>query len=178
VGALKKTPDGPVIYDENRCIGCRYCFVACPYGIPRYQWRYKHPLVRKCNFCAELNAKGEQPACAEICPTGATKFGEREELLAFAKERIKANPAWYFHNVFGESEAGGSSVLFITNPDIAKKGIIYPATKEPLPELTEAFIESVPFVGISVGAFLCGVWWLRKRRKQVAKAESFKEEKG
>ena len=76
VGALRKTPEGPVIYDGSLCMGCRYCMMACPYGIPRYTWLETVPYVRKCVLCHGKIKSGElkQPACTAACPTGATVF--------------------------------------------------------------------------------------------------------
>src|SRR5512135_1104675 len=69
VGALQKTKAGPVIYDEVRCMGCRYCMAACPFGVPKYEWEKALPAVRKCYMCADRLAAGNMTACAEACPT-------------------------------------------------------------------------------------------------------------
>ena len=53
VGAIKKTALGPVVYDADKCIGCRYCMLACPYQVPRYQWSKLAPFVKKCDLCSE-----------------------------------------------------------------------------------------------------------------------------
>ncbi len=80
VGALKKTALGPVTYDASKCMGCRYCMVACPFSVPKYEWGKLIPKVQKCVMCPDRVAQGKQTACAEICPTGATKFGERDDI--------------------------------------------------------------------------------------------------
>jgi Fe-S-cluster-containing dehydrogenase component len=65
VGALHKTDEGPVVYDEDKCLGCRYCMVACPFGIPKYEWSKNVPRVRKCILCYEQSVrKGKPTACA------------------------------------------------------------------------------------------------------------------
>ena len=92
VGALRKTAAGPVIYEESRCMGCRYCMVACPFSVPKYEWNKLLPRVQKCTMCPDRVQAGNPTACAEICPTGATKFGERDELIAEAQQRIRDNP--------------------------------------------------------------------------------------
>src|SRR6266542_5778994 len=92
VGALQKTALGPVVYDASRCMGCRYCMLACPFQVPTYEWNSVNPKVQKCTMCADRVSAGTQTACAEICPTGATKFGERDELIAEAKKRLQDNP--------------------------------------------------------------------------------------
>jgi len=86
VAALRKTPEGPVIYEASRCMGCRYCMVACPFSVPKYEWNQLAPRVQKCTMCASRVVAGKPTACAEICPTGATKFGDRDELIAEAQQ--------------------------------------------------------------------------------------------
>src|SRR6185436_14477411 len=113
VAALAKTPAGPVVYDEKRCIGCRYCIQACPFSVPRYEWSAVLPRVRKYDLCANRLSAGQATACAGVCPTGATRYGSRDDLLTEAKQRIALEPARYVDHVYGEHEAGGTSVLFI-----------------------------------------------------------------
>ena len=79
-GGLTKTPDGPVVYDADKCIGCRYCMLACPFHIPRYEWEEAVPFVRKCDMCFERQEDGLVPACVEACPNEALQFGERDAL--------------------------------------------------------------------------------------------------
>ncbi|MGM0668347.1 MAG: 4Fe-4S dicluster domain-containing protein, partial [Gemmatimonadota bacterium] len=99
VGAMQKTPEGAVIYDSELCMGCRYCLVACPYGIPRYEWDEAAPLVRKCHLCYHRITEGREPACVEACPEDALLFGDRDELLQEAHRRIDQNPGRYMDHV-------------------------------------------------------------------------------
>ena len=94
VGGLTKTAEGPVVYDPDKCIGCRYCMLACPFHVPRYEWDSTAPLMRKCSMCFERLLEGGQPACVEACPNDAMLFGEREDLLrrAHAMIRLRARP--------------------------------------------------------------------------------------
>jgi Fe-S-cluster-containing dehydrogenase component len=115
VGALTKTPEGPVVYDSYVCIGCRYCMVACPFGVPQYDWDKTIPYIRKCTFCATRQAEGLEPGCVGICPTGALEFGERNELIATAQRRIQENPDKYVQHIYGEHEAGGTSWLYLSS---------------------------------------------------------------
>ena len=85
VGALYKTEAGPVAYEYEKCMGCRYCMVACPFSVPRYEWASLLPRVRKCQMCADRVAQGRPTACSEACPAEATMFGEREEMIALAR---------------------------------------------------------------------------------------------
>ena len=113
VAALRRTPEGAVIYDVSVCLGCRYCMNACPFGIPRYNWESARPAIQKCNLCHPRILEGKKPGCVEVCPTEATIFGDREELLAEARRRLQAEPDRYIHKIWGEHEVGGTSVLYL-----------------------------------------------------------------
>lgn len=168
VAALRKTPEGPVTYDPDRCMGCRYCMVACPFGVPTYEWFSATPRVRKCEMCA---GKLEGPACAAACPTGATITGDRQALLAEAKRRIAADPTAYYPYVYGEHEAGGTAVLYIGPKNPASLGLPTGVGTEPLPQLTWRALRHVPDVVLFGGVLLSGFWWLTKRKEEVARAE-------
>lgn len=171
VGAFEKTAAGPVLYDETKCIGCRYCMQACPFQVPRYEWASLSPRVRKCRMCAERVAQGQPTACAEACPTGATKFGDRDEMLKDAWDRINAEPDKYVHKVYGEHEVGGTSVLFITSTPFEELGFNTKLEMSPLPVLTHNALEKIPGV-VSVGAtLLYGIYWITSRRDEVPKLE-------
>ncbi len=171
VGAFTKTADGPVLYDERKCIGCRYCMQACPFQVPRYEWTSNYPRVQKCRFCAERLKAGKQTACAEICPTGATKFGTRDELLKEANERIKAEPDKYVHHIYGEHEAGGTSVLYLTSVPFEKLGFNMKIGPQPLPDLTWNVLSKLPSVVAVGGVLLGGIYWITNRRDEVEQAE-------
>ena len=112
VGALVKTDAGPVRYDEWKCIGCRYCMVACPFQIPAYEYhKAVQPRVRKCTFCDSRLEEGRAPACVAICPNEALTFGTRQSLLDAAHTRIQGNPGRYHPYVYGEFEGGGTCWL-------------------------------------------------------------------
>jgi Fe-S-cluster-containing dehydrogenase component len=144
VTAFSKRADGPVVYDPSRCMGCRYCMVACPFEIPTYD--YDDPLtpqVRKCNFCAHrVPEQQDLPACVKICPAEVMSYGKRTELLELAHERIRSRPEVYVDHVYGEHEAGGTSWLYISSVPFEQIGFHKVDAKAP-PRLTEAIQHGV-----------------------------------
>lgn len=174
VGALQKTPWGPVIYDADRCFGCRYCMLACPFQVPRYEWDHLAPYVKKCDMCADRIARGELPACVEACPVGAIQFGDREEILAEARQRIRENSAYVPH-IYGEKEVGGTSVLFLSDVPFEKLGFVIPPSEQPLPVLTATALNEVPTVVMMGTGILAALYWITKRREEVARAEAVEE---
>ena len=169
VAALAKTPSGPVVYDEKRCIGCRYCIQACPFSIPRYEWGQVLPRVRKCDMCADRLAAGLPTACASVCPTGATCYGSREELLRDASERLRLEPARYVQHVYGEHEAGGTSVLLISDVPLGRLGYPEDLGSEPMPIRTWQVLSQVPRFSVAASIGLAGLWWITKRRTELAR---------
>jgi formate dehydrogenase iron-sulfur subunit len=171
VAALKKTPSGPVVYDETRCMGCRYCMVACPFGVPKYEWGKNVPRVRKCIFCAGRLAEGKPSACSEACPTGATKLGQRDELLAEAKARLLETPDAYVQEIYGEHEVGGTSMLFLAPKEFAALGFATTLPKEPLPELTYQVLSKIPNFAMVGATALFGLYWIINRRMTLSHEE-------
>jgi formate dehydrogenase iron-sulfur subunit len=170
VGAMTKTPEGPVIYNPSLCMGCRYCMMACPYGIPRYEWDRTIPYVRKCTLCYERLHAGQVPVCVEACSEGAIVFGTRDELLAEAHRQIRAEPEKYIQKVYGEHEVGGTSVLYVSDIPLDFLGFQGDPGQEPLPDLTRVWIERVPGIGIGVTALMAGTFWIIRRRMQMETA--------
>ncbi|MDX2438702.1 MAG: 4Fe-4S dicluster domain-containing protein [Acidobacteriota bacterium] len=178
VGALEKTPEGPVIYNRDICIGCRYCLIACPWEIPRYSWEDTVPYVQKCDFCYERVVDGGVPACVEACPTQATIFGDRDELLAEAHRRIAAEPETYVQKVWGEKELGGTSVLYISDVDLNLTDLeVGISSDEPMPHRTTKILHKMPPIFVGMAAVMGGVHWVIKRRQEVMGRE-FDQEHG
>ncbi|MGE5423416.1 MAG: 4Fe-4S dicluster domain-containing protein [Ignavibacteriales bacterium] len=122
-GALSRNKWGAVIKDYDKCIGCQYCANACPFEIPKYDDR--RDVVTKCTLCAERVDTGLTPACAKTCPAGALQFGDREELLVIARQRVaflraNGNPN---ANIYGESELGGLNKLYVLGDTPDKYGL-------------------------------------------------------
>jgi formate dehydrogenase iron-sulfur subunit len=168
VGALHQTDQGAVVYDSDKCLGCRYCMMACPYGIPRYDWDEPVPYVRKCILCYDKIKRGEQPGCTAACPTGATIFGDRDELLAEAHRRIRENPGKYVDHVWGEHEFGGTSVLYVSDIDLGFLSYAGHSENRPLPEATALAMKAVPFAFVGMGGLMYGLNWIIKRRMELS----------
>jgi len=178
VAALRKTDLGPVVYDSKRCIGCRYCMVACPFSVPRYEWDKAVPSVRKCDMCIDRLLEGKQPACADACQYDATVPGTREELLVEAHKRIAESPDEYHPHVYGEYELGGTNVLFLTPKPIEE--LFRPGLdgSEPLPVRTARVLDKIPGIAIGGGAALMAFWWITRRRDEVAAWEHAQRKAG
>lgn len=165
VGALQQNQDGIVIYDDERCIGCRYCMYACPFEIPNFEWDKKLSLIVKCDLCINRLEEGQdQPACAATCPTRAILFGGREEMLALAHERIQNEPQRYINHVYGEFENGGTSTFYISPVPFEQLGV-------PTTELTESpahfnrlVTHGTPAVAASVAIGMTGVYLAIQRQ--------------
>jgi formate dehydrogenase iron-sulfur subunit len=171
VGGITKTPEGPVVYDAAKCIGCRYCMLACPFHIPRYQWSATVPYMRKCAMCVDRLDDGLSPACVEACPHEALWFGEREELLEQAHATIAAEGGRYLSRVWGEHEFGGTCVLYLSDVDLGVMGWPSPQT-ESIPSLTEPLIAKTPVIGFGVMSTLLGINWIIRRRMKLARERS------
>jgi formate dehydrogenase iron-sulfur subunit len=167
VAALARSPEGAVVYDASRCIGCRYCIMACPFDVPKYQWDRAVPVVGKCVLCQTRLAAGRAPACAEVCPTGATLFGERPALLDEARGRLRTEPASYVQHIYGEHEAGGTSVLLVSGVPFEQLGYKTGLPATPLPMLTWQVLSKVPDFVLLAGAGLFGLKWITDRRDAV-----------
>jgi formate dehydrogenase iron-sulfur subunit len=163
VGALTKKKNGAVHYDASKCIGCRYCMVACPFEIPAYEYHNPiTPRVMKCTFCYERVAEeGKLPGCAQICPVEAITFGKRADLLTIAHQRIKANPGRYIDHIYGEKEVGGTSWMYLSDRPFEELGFIQ-VPEKPLPQLAETIQHSLfsyLWSPIVLFGMLSGVMW-------------------
>ena len=168
VGALHKIENGPVVYNEYKCIGCRYCMQACAFGVPRYDWSLAYPFIRKCEMCYHREAG---PACADICPKQALLFGRRGDLLEIAKMRISVNPGKYFEDrVYGEFEGGGTSVLILSGVSFESIGL--PGLDpQPLPDRTQWALNIVPAIFFGVGGAMSAVYQRTKNKTSTPEEE-------
>jgi formate dehydrogenase iron-sulfur subunit len=190
--ALFRQDDGPVTYNADRCIGCRYCVWACPWGVPTAEWDSLAPKISKCTHCADrcdqplpsgrngvaLNADENKrfqdsiqvPACVKACPADALRYGTRDDMLKEANRRIAARPDKYVHHVYGEKEAGGTSVLYLSSVPFDKLG--FPTLgDEPYPAHSKVALGAVPPAVMIIGALLGTTYSFFKRRASASAHE-------
>lgn len=172
VKAFVKTPEGPVVYKPELCVGCRYCMVACPFYVPTYDYNSAwNPLVYKCTMCAPRIAKGQLPGCVEACPKEALVFGKRTDLLNIARERIRKNPELYDAKVYGESEMGGTNWLYLS--PVQHTQLAQPELgRTSAPELTSGALGAVAMVAGIWPVLLGGAYAINKRRTKMAQEET------
>jgi Fe-S-cluster-containing dehydrogenase component len=169
--ALEKTKEAAVVYHKDRCMGCRYCMIACPFDIPKFEYNSPTPYVWKCIFCYERQQKGKPPACAEVCPTGATLFGKKRDLLEIARSRIYTHPDRYVHHIYGEHEVGGTGWLFLSGVPLEKIDLKTNLGTTPYPELTSGFLYTVPMVFVLWPSLLIGLNLIIKDEKGTSHGE-------
>ena len=157
ISALHKGKYGIVEYDPAMCVGCRYCELACPFNVPKFEWYTPFPKIVKCEMCRHRLAEGKGPACVEACPRQAVIFGRLDGLLADAKSRVAREPRRYYPKIYGETDGGGTQVLYLSAAGIPFEKLGLPALGDkPAPELTESLQHAIyqgfvaPFVLFSV----------------------------
>jgi formate dehydrogenase iron-sulfur subunit len=161
VTAITKLPQGPVVIDEDKCIGCRYCFQACPYKVPRFDFEKR--ITRKCTLCYDriplLNYM--KPACVAACPVGALSFDYRHEIVKRAKRRLqKLGPSSY---ILGLKEAGGTDVLTILPAKPQDLGLVVAPLKVVNQGLDKIRITTS---GLLAASLMAGVMHIYARKTQ------------
>ena len=164
--AMLKTKEGPVIWREGKCIGCRYCMTSCPFMIPKYEYESWNPKVQKCSMCYERLQEGKKPACVEACPTGALMFGKKRELMEIARVRIYHHPDKYVHKIYGEHEVGGTSWLYLSAVPFEQIGFRTDLGTTPYPEYTKEFLYAVPLIFFGAPALLLGLNYLTQKDEE------------
>lgn len=167
VGALVKQANGCVTYDADICIGCRYCMVACPFGVPKYNWDSANPKINKCAQNCMADGKRDKPACVSACPQQALTYGTRDELLTIAHARIRENPDQYVNPVYGEKEIGGTTMLYLGGTSFEALGFRVDLPEIALPRLTWDVQEKIPAVFLGALGLLSGIaWWTHRKEPQ------------
>ena len=166
VGGLSQSEEGAVLYDPEKCIGCRCCMLACPFHVPRYEWSQTRPLIKKCDFCISRVRAGLQPSCVAACPNEALSFGDREDLLREAHRRISDPSLTYLPRVWGEHELGGTSVLYVSDIDLS--AVDWPSIETgAIPALTEPLISKTPYIGLGALTGIYALHWIIERRNRL-----------
>ena len=155
--AMLKTDEGPVIWREDKCMGCRSCIVSCPFDMPKFEYNSPNPKIQKCRMCFESLQEGKLPACVENCPAEAVIYGKRSELLEIARERIYTSPDQYYHHIYGEHEVGGTGLLYLSAVPFEELGMRTDLGDTAYPEYNKTFLYSVPAVLVLWPAFLLGL---------------------
>jgi formate dehydrogenase iron-sulfur subunit len=147
VSAIKKLDHGPVVINEKKCIGCRYCYQACPFKVPRFDFDKR--VTRKCTLCYDrfpLNYK--KPACVAACPVGALAFDFRHEIIKEARKRLYdlKKPGY----IMGLKEAGGTGMITLLPASPEDLGLIQTPKKTINQDLDKIRITAGGFVGASI----------------------------
>jgi len=161
VTAITKLPEGPVVINEDKCIGCRYCFQACPYKVPRFDFEKR--VARKCTLCYDriplLNYM--KPACVAACPVGALSFDYRDEIVKRARRRLQQLS--YPSYILGLKEAGGTDVLTILPTRPQDLGLVVAPKKVVNQGLDKIRITTS---GLLAASLMAGVMHLYARKTQ------------
>jgi formate dehydrogenase iron-sulfur subunit len=155
--AMNKTKEGPVIWRGDKCMGCRYCMVSCPFDVPKFEYFSSNPKIIKCDMCYTRQGEGKKPACVEECQAEALLFGTRRELIREARKRIHDNPDNYEDHIYGEYEAGGTGFLYLSPVPFRELGFNTSIQKSTYPELSKGFLYSVPTIFVLWPAMLLGL---------------------
>jgi len=169
--AMLKTEEGPVIWRAEKCMGCRYCMVSCPFDIPKFEFNSPVPTIQKCNQCWDRLQENEHPACVDNCPEGTLLFGKKRQLLEVARTRIAEDPLNYVHHIYGEREVGGTGVLYLASVPFEQLGFKTDLGNTAFPEYTKGFLYSVPFILLLWPAILLGMSKSRERNSGTDREE-------
>jgi formate dehydrogenase iron-sulfur subunit len=166
--AFRKNESGAVTYHPNFCVGCRYCMLACPFNIPKFEWDKAIPKLTKCMMCSSRIEEGDAPACVSVCPTNVMKFGEQEELLQEAREII-ASDRKYVKHIYGEEEAGGTAWMYISDKPFEALGFKMNVPKRSIPSYTKKYMHLTPRFGAAWAAVLACLYFITWRFTAVKK---------
>jgi Fe-S-cluster-containing dehydrogenase component len=169
--AMKKTDEGPIVWRGNKCMGCRFCMISCPFDMPKFEYSSANPKIQKCKMCWERLKEGQLPACVENCPAEALSFGKRSEMLAEAHRRIAEDPDTYVNHIYGESEVGGTGFLYLSSVPFDQIGFRTDLGSLAYPTLTQDFLYGVPVVLTLWPAFLLALSNATKQKHETEEIE-------
>jgi len=155
--AMFKTTEGPVIWRADKCMGCRYCMISCPFNIPKFEYNEWNPDIQKCTMCYGRLQEGKRPACVEACPADALMFGQKRDLMEIARVRIYNHPRQYVRRIYGEQEVGGTGWLYLASVPFEQLGFPMHLGTTPYPEYTKEFLYSVPILDFGLPTLLVGL---------------------
>ena len=174
--AMYKTDDGPVIWREEKCMGCRFCMVSCPFEIPKFEYNEWNPKIQKCDMCFDRLEGGQQPACVSACPTDAITFGMKRDLMEVARNRVYSYPDKYVRKIYGEYEVGGTGWLYLSEVPFDQIGFRTDLGTTPYPEYTKDFLYNVPVILFGVPALLLGLNALTDRKNELNKNKEWEND--
>lgn len=197
VKAMTKDPvTGIVSYDPNACIGCRYCSVGCPFGVPQFDLSNAFGQINKCQMCKHLQAEGGIPACCDVCPTGASLFGPVAMLQAEADQRLATAPGTpylyprgdlrqdrpkhekplptYQQHVYGKTEVGGTQVRYLAGVPFTDLGLPTLGSEAPV-RFVEGLQHTLYNYLVAPLIALVGLVWVVRRNKPGIDAQEGKE---
>ncbi len=163
--AMHKDETGPVTWNGDKCMGCRYCMVSCPFDSPKFEFHSTNPKIQKCDMCFNRQKSGEKPVCVTNCPAEALVFGKRRDLIKEARKRIVENPELYVDHIYGEHEAGGTGWLYLSPVPFEELGMNTTIQKASYPALTKGFLYSVPSVDLLLPPLLLGIYAATKNNQ-------------
>jgi hypothetical protein len=147
--------------------------VACPFEIPTYEYdQALSPRIMKCTLCHPRVMNGQLPGCVEACPKEALTFGKRKDVLDLARNRIKTHPNRYVDHIYGETEMGGTSWLYISGVPFSQIGMREDLGVTPAPELTSGALGAVPIVVGLWPVLLTGIYAITQRKEKVSAEET------
>ena len=152
--AMKKHLNGPVTWDGDKCIGCRFCMISCPFDVPKFEYNEWNPRLQKCTLCFERLQEGKKPAFVQACPTDALMFGTQIRNLQITRHRLAEHPDRYHPQIYGEREVGGTGYIYLAAVPFDQLGFRTDLGRTPYPEYTREFLYAVPAILFGVPAFL------------------------
>lgn len=160
--AMHKNETGAVTWDGDKCMGCRYCMVSCPFDMPKFEYHSANPKIQKCDMCFDRQKSGEKPVCVTNCPNEALMYGKRRDLIKEARKRINEKPELYIDQVYGEHDAGGTGWLYLASVPFEELGMNTKLQQSSYPALTKGFLYSVPSVFVLAPTLLLGIYQATK----------------